>query len=223
MSSDNETVAIIGGTGRLGPAVALRLARAGRTVLIGSRQGARAHAAAVDLSSRLLDSAGSIDGDDNNSVVRAAATCIITVPAEAVSEVLPPLADSLHGRVLVSTVVPLAFSERHARFHPPVEGSAAQQIQALVPQARVTAALHTVSSAELIDPTRQLNADSLICGDDDLAVEYTAALVALLGLKPVRYGALRFAADIEALTPILLNLNRSNRGSHTGIHITGLM
>ena len=215
-------MAILGGTGKLGPGLAAHLAASGRRVIIGSRQRDRAVETATDLNARHGFAQGTLSGDDNASAAQRAAEAIVTVPMEAIDEGLTPLAAALTGKLVVSTVVPLEFTAGSPSLRLPDEGSAAQRIARLLPGSLVSAAFHTVSSAELTRMT-PLDADSLICADDEVALEATAALVrCVAGLTPVTVGGLEVAAQLEAVTVLMLLLNRRNRGHHAGIRITGL-
>src|SRR5258708_38757605 len=164
-------VALVGGTGKLGPGLAMRFARAGVPVLIGSRHAERGVAAAAEATEKLRAtgdgaSAAPIEGTDNLDAAQRGGTTVITIPYEGQATLLPELAEALRGRVVVSTAVPVQFVEGGPRHIEVPEGSAAQQAAALLPGARVPAAFHPGSSADLKRPSRPIQGDVGVSGDD---------------------------------------------------------
>ena len=218
-------MAIIGGTGKLGPGLALRLSRAGIPVVIGSRDAAKAEATAGSIEAGVASAGGgaSVTGASNQHAARDAGLAVVTLPFAALRTTLPELAADLAGKTVVSTVVPLEFVQGRPSLASPEEGSAAQQVAALLPGSDVTAALHTVSSSELVDPAHPLGADSLVTGDDPDALAATTTLVGCIGgLRPILAGDLAVSRYTEAVTVVMLLINKRHRGVHAGIRITGL-
>jgi NADPH-dependent F420 reductase len=220
-----ETIALIGGTGRLGPGLALRLARAGRPIVIGSRDRGRAAERASEIAAKVAAAGGgaAIRGAGNAEAAAEADLAILTVPYEVQAELLPGLAAPLEGRVVVSTTVPVRFD----RVLGPVavtvpEGSAAEQAAGLLTRSRIVAGFHTVSSAHLSRLDRELDEDVLLCGDDEDAKREASAVAALIpGVRVVDAGRLGNAAHLEQLTVLLLSINqRSHR--LVGVRLTGL-
>jgi hypothetical protein len=217
-------IAIIGGTGKEGRGLALRWARAGHRVAIGSRDAARARERALELSQ-----AGGvvIEGGDNAAVVRDAEVVLLSVPYAAHADTLRALAGALEGRVLIDITVPLR-PPKVTRVELPEGRSAALEAQALLgPATPVVAALHHVSSSHLSDPDHAIDCDVLVCSDDDPARELVIGLIGDLGLRDqglrgLDAGPLCNAVALEALTPVLLHLNRKYRGGGAGIRFTGL-
>jgi hypothetical protein len=223
-TSPVAAVALIGGTGKLGSALAARFARAGHEVVIGSRDAARAEQAAARLAQAIGDAQGSrVRGTDNFAAAAAADVVVITVPFDAQEATLRGLAGAVEGRVVVSTAVPVRFVEGSGPTHIEVEhGSATEQAAALLPQARVVGALHTVSSAVLAKLDRSLDADVLITGDDAAAKAVVVELLAALaGVRVVDGGPLRNSRYVEQLTVLLLSINMRVR-RNTGIRVTNL-
>ncbi len=222
-------VALIGGTGKLGSALALRLARAGYKVTIGSRDAVRGAQKAEALNDRLLaDDSSSGDGSrvagtDNASAAAAAEVVVITVPYDVQEQTLRGLAESVGGRVVISTAVPVRFVENLGPTHVDVaQGSATEQVAALLPQARVVGALHTVSSATLTRLDRDVGADIIVTGDEPEAKAVAAnVLAALPGVRVVDGGPLRNSRYVEQLTVLLLSINLRVR-RNTGIRLTNL-
>lgn len=220
-----ETVALIGGTGRLGPGLALRLARAGLPIVIGSRDRARAEERATGIATQLEAAGGgaAVRGTSNPEAAAAGDLAILTVPYEAQAGLLPDLAGPLAGKVVVSTTVPMRFDPALGPVAVPVrEGSAAEQVAALLGGSRIVAGLHTVSSAHLTHLDRELDEDVLVCGDDDDAKARFRAVASLLpGVRVVDTGRLGNARHLKQLTVLLLSVNRLTRRT-VGVRLTGL-
>ena len=207
-------VAIVGGTGHLGLALARRLHRAGERVLIGSRDAARAEGAAEG------GGIGRAAGRGNVEAVREAAVIVIAVPYEGHEPTLRLLAADLAGKPVVETTVPYDRATRSA--HQPEGQSVAERAQRFAPEAHVVAAFHTVSAAMLADLDRPAHGDVLYCGDDRGAKGTAAALIRAIGQRPVDAGALRNARVLEQLAVLLLGLNHRYKRKDLGISIAGL-
>ncbi len=219
-------VALLGGTGKLGPGLAMRFAHAGVPVLIGSRDAERGAAAAAEVSEKLLASgsdAAPVEGMDNLEAARRGRVAVITIPYEGQATLLPELAEALAGKVVVSTAVPVTFAEGIGPTHVDVpEGSAAQQAAALLPGARIAAAFHSVSSAELKRLSKPIDGHVVVTGDDAAAKQAASELVRLLPeARPVDGGPLRCARYSEYLTVLLLSVNSIYR-THAGVMLTNL-
>src|SRR6476659_8169881 len=202
-----EAIPIIGGTGALGYGLALRWARAGHAVVIGSRGEERAAETARKLSELAPDA--EIEGLANDQAARQGSVVFLTVPFRAQSENLNNLREALEpGQLLVDCTVPLAaaVSGKATRSLGVWQGSAAQQAQEMVPDGvTVVAALHTVSAPVLGDPDAELDEDILICGDRKADKARVARIVERVpGLRAVNAGALETARLVEQLTPLLI-------------------
>jgi 8-hydroxy-5-deazaflavin:NADPH oxidoreductase len=223
-SSAIDPVAIVGASGALGFGLAVRLARAGVPIAIGSRDAARGLETAERARAVVPD--GSFSGHDNSDAVRAAETVILSVPFRNQSETLTNLKDALvPGQLLIDATVPLAaaVSGKATRMLGVWQGSAAQQTLEMVPTGvRVVSALHTVSAASLSDLDHPLDQDVLICGDAR-ADKRAAALVIerIDGLRCVDCGRLEMARITESLTAMLIAVNVRYK-AHAGIRLTGL-
>jgi 8-hydroxy-5-deazaflavin:NADPH oxidoreductase len=224
MPSDREAIPIIGGTGALGYGLALRWARAGHAVVIGSRSSERAAEAARKLTEAAPDA--EIEGLPNDQAARQGPIVFLTVPFRAQSENLNNLRETLEpGQLLVDCTVPLAAAVggKATRSLGVWQGSAAQQAQEMVPEGvTVVAALHTVGAPDLADPAIDLGEDVLLCGDRKVEKARVARLIeAIPGLRAVNAGPLEAARIVEQLTPLLISINARYR-THAGIRITGL-
>ncbi len=218
-----EPIPIIGGTGALGYGLAVRLARAGQSIVIGSRKPERALEATERL--RKAVPGAEVEGLENGEAVKRGPIVFLTVPFRAQSETLTNLKEALaEGQLLVDCTVPLAaaISGKATRTLGVWQGSAAQQAQEMAPDGvTVISALHTVSAPALAGD-EQLDEDVLICGDRKADKGRVAALIELIdGLRAVNAGPLDQARIVEPLTALLIGIN-SRYKTHAGIKITGL-
>jgi 8-hydroxy-5-deazaflavin:NADPH oxidoreductase len=217
--SGRSTVAIIGGTGAEGGGIALRLAKAGHRVLIGSRAAAKAKAAATELSAV----AGmEIDGDANRAVAAAADIAILTVPYAAQRPTVEDIRDILAGKILVDATAPLV-PPRVNRVQLPQGGSAVAAIQVLLgEQVRVVSAFQNVSADKLRDLDQSVDCDVLVCADDAPARQTVINLIAAMGMRGIDGGPICNSAAAEALTSLLIWVNRKYQVQGAGIRITGI-
>lgn len=211
------SVAIIGGTGHLGAALARRLARAGVPVVIGSRDAAKAAAAAAALAAVCGRSVGS---GANADAARAADIIILTVPFASQEATLRDIVPAVAGKVVVDTTVPL-MPPKVMRVQLPAEGSAALRAQRMLGEGvRMTSAFHNVAAHKLAtdDP---VDCDVLVFGDERAAREVVLRLVGLCGLRGLHGGALANSAAAEALTSVLIFVNKTYGVDGAGVRITG--
>jgi len=219
-----DPVAIIGASGALGFGLAVRLARAGVPVAIGSRDPDRGQEAAQRALAVIPD--GSFSGHDNAQAARAADTVILSVPFRNHSETLTNLKDALTpGKLLIDATVPLAaaISGKATRMLGVWQGSAAQQAAEMAPDGvRVVSALHTISAASLTDLDHPLEQDVLVCGDSRADKTDAARVISrIAGLRCVDAGRLEMSRITESLTALLIGVN-SRYKAHAGIRLTGL-
>ena len=219
-----DRVPIIGGTGALGFGLALRLAKAGTPVTIGSRDAGRAAESAAKLAAAVPGA--DADGLENTEAAQRGPIVVLAVPFRSQSENLTNLKNVLQpGQILVDATVPLAaaVSGKATRLLGVPQGSAGQQAAEMVPEGvLVVSALHTVSAATLADLDHELDEDILIAGDKADAKKQVAELIARVpGLRPVNAGRLETARLIEGLTPLIISINARYK-VHAGIKITGL-
>jgi 8-hydroxy-5-deazaflavin:NADPH oxidoreductase len=222
--ADADPVAIIGASGALGFGLAVRFARAGVPVAIGSRDAARAEEAAGR--ARSVIPGASCSGHENTDAARLASVVILSVPFRNHSETLTNLKDVLEpGQLLIDATVPLAaaVSGKATRMLGVWQGSAAQQAAEMAPDGvRVVSALHTVSAASLTDLEHPLDQDVLVCGDARDDKREAARLIERIdGLRCVDGGRLEMSRITESLTALLIGVN-SRYKVHAGIRLTGL-
>lgn len=211
-------VAIVGGTGQEGFGLGLRWARAGLGVVLGSRVRERAEEA-VQRARQL--GPGNVLGATNREAAEAGEVVVLAIPFDAHEEILAGLREVVRGKVVVDTTVPLRRLNPPELLVPP-EGSSARRVQSLLPEARVVAAFHTVSAHKLRRLDRELEEDTLVCGDDPLAKERVADLAKALGLRAVDGGGLDQAATAERLAALVIGLNWRYRRKAVGIRFVGL-
>ncbi len=216
------TIAIIGGTGPQGQGLALRFARAGVPVALGSRDGARGAEIAREISQRLPAGSAGITGTDNvNAVGMADEMVVLAVPFAANNATLDAIRDQLSGKILVDIFVPLKDGDPELVEMPP-EGSATEAAQALLrPDIPVVGALHNVSATTLNTLEWDINCDILVCGDQLAARKKVMALCEKLGVTCYNAGPAQSARCVEAITPSLIrtNISRAVPFSHAGIRI----
>ncbi len=219
-------IAIVGGTGALGSALATQLAKAGVAVRLGSRKIESADEAAGKIRSRLENPNAPVTGHLNEEAVNGCEVVFLTVPFRAQSENLTNLKNALmSGQILVDATVPLAaaVSGKATRTIGVWQGSAAQQAAEMVPDGvTVVSALHTVSAVTLANIDADHDEDILVCSDDKEAKAKAAALIELIpGLRPVDGGKLEAARIAEQITALLIGVNIRYK-THAGIKFTDL-
>jgi NADPH-dependent F420 reductase len=226
MSDDTRyKIAILGGTGAQGSGLALRLARAGHTVTIGSRDADKARGAAADTSARLAATVpgAAVTGASNRDAAGLAEIVFLAVPYAVERSTVEDVRDRLDGKILVDATVPLV-PPRVSVVQLPEGQSAVAAIQALLGTAvRVVSALQNVSAQHLADLDHAVDCDVLVCGDDPGACDVVIALCADMGLRGLYAGTIRNSAAAEALTSVLININRRYKvPGGAGIRITGV-
>jgi NADPH-dependent F420 reductase len=213
MSDSGGPVAILGGTGKEGQGLAFRLAARGCAVIVGSRDGEKGRAVAAELSAKM--GAPRISGASNFEAARDGAIVISTLPYAGHIETALSLREALRGKLLVTATI---------KWPPGLDGrpSAAEELAgALEGVCRVAAAFQTVSAAALgkLDGEPE---DALVFGDSEETRKEAVRLVQSSGLRGVEAGALEKARVAEALTGVLLGINKIYRTKSAGIRVTGL-
>lgn len=203
-----ETLGFIGGTGPLGRGLAARWAKAGHVVHLGSRSTERAAEAVDDIRDRIGE-VGEIHACTNEEAVAAAEIVVVAVPYQAQAAALPPLREAVGTKVVLNVVNPMEFDDLGPKAVRVDEGSAAEQCQHLLPDARVVSAFHDVSSRRLLRTDEPIVTHVLICGDDQEAAHRVAHLASRIeGMWGVYCGPLRNSEYVENITPMLLFINR---------------
>jgi 8-hydroxy-5-deazaflavin:NADPH oxidoreductase len=215
---DRPTLAIIGGTGALGMGLAMRWTAAGYPVVLGSRSSERAKAAARDIESG--KGAPPVRGDDNLGAAQAGDIVVIAVPFSNHEAILDEIRDAVAGKIVVDAVVPLV-PPKVSLVQLPAQGSAAQIAHERIGDtARVVSAFHNVGAAKL-RAGGAIDCDVLVFGNDRAARDSVIALVEAIGTRGIDGGPIANSASAEALTSILIGINRRYKVDGAGIRITG--
>jgi len=223
---DTNTIAVIGGTGDQGLGLALRWAMAGRRVLVGSRDPARAAAAAENIRARAGASVP-VSGSGNPEAAASAELVVLTVPFMAQIETLKSIAPAMRpGQILVDVTVPLeaAVGGAPTRTLGVWAGSAAEQAAANVPAGvEVAAAFHNVSAYALRHLEHAIDCDVLVCAErPETRAAVRPWVEAIRDCRYVDGGRLENARIVEALTALLIGMNVRYKTHAAGIRITGL-
>jgi hypothetical protein len=215
-------IAIIGGTGPQGQGLALRFARAGIEVVVGSRDPLRAATTVAEVNAKLPKGSSNIVGLSNIDAIREADEMVIfAVPWSAHNDTLHNIKAELSGKILIDIVVPLSENDPKKVDMPP-EGSATEAAQAILgSDVPVIGALHNVSATTLNNLDWDINCDVLVCGNSLEARKKVIELIKKIDVKAYNVGDAQSARCVEALTPILIRLNISKMVpfSHSGIQI----
>ncbi len=214
-------LAILGGTGPEGKGLALRLAMAGESPIIGSRDAARGAAAAAELAQSAPGVV--IEGTDNSGAAAAADVVFLAFPYEGQRPVLEDLGEALKGKIVVCVIAPMKFERGIGASAVEVEaGSAAQEAQQMLPDSQVVAAFQNASAEELLDPNVVMEGDVVVCSDHADAKKLVMGLAdKIKNLRGVDGGNLANAKYVEQITPMLVNINRIYK-IHAGIKIVGI-
>jgi len=202
-------IAVVGGTGDFGLALAERLVAAGEAVVIGSRDADRAREKAAEVGA---------DGAANEDAVRDADLVVLAVKAEAALPTADSLAAAIGDTPVLSVASELRFTKQGV-FPTADERSIAERMQDLL-RAPVAAGLHSLAAASLAHGKAE--GDALVCGDDERAKELALALAAkVVAGRALDAGPLASARALEGMTAVIVNLNRRYKG-HAGVRIVGL-
>ncbi len=214
---ERPTIAILGGTGNEGPGLAMRWAKAGYSIVIGSRQAEKAEATAAELNELLgIDT---VRGMENGNAAQAAEVCVLTVVAKAHQAALEGLKDALQGKLVIDATARVKFPGAIPPA-PPSAGRIAQDI--LGEGATVVAAFQNVPASALRKNLDQpVNSDVLVCADDVETAERVIALTEEAGMRGYYAGGLDNAVAVEGITALLININK-HYGGHGTVQIAGL-
>lgn len=218
MADSQQTIAVIGGTGALGGGLAWRLAKAGYRIVIGSRTREKAQAATQELE---LEIEGTINaqGLENAQAAAAGDIILLTVPFSSHDSTLDHIAPHVAGKIVVDATVPLV-PPKVARVQLPDEGSAALAAKAKLPDALVVSAFQNVAAHKLRNDG-DLDCDILVSGDNVAAREQVISLVTAIGMRGLHCGPLDNSVVAEALTSVLIGINKRYGVDGAGIRITG--
>jgi NADPH-dependent F420 reductase len=218
MTEAKPSVAVVGGTGDLGGGLARRWAKAGYRVIVGSRTQEKADRAVADI---VAEQPGTtVEGMENRAAAEEADIVVLTVPFSSQKPNLEAIAEVVKGKVLVDATVPLV-PPKVARVQMPPEGSAGLAAQAIVgPEVSVVSAFQNIGAAHLRED-HKVECEVLVTGDDVAAREQVIGLVEAAGLRGWHAGPLANSVAAEALTSLLIGMNRRYGFEGAGIRITG--
>ena len=220
MDGESPTIAVIGGTGAEGSAIALRLGHAGYRVVIGTRDSAKGVRVTAELNKLL--GADAIEFAGNAEAAGKADIVILTVPYTAQEATVQEIRAFLTGKILIDATVPLV-PPKVSNVQLPPGGSAVARIQSMLgDKVRVVSAFQNVAAHKLRRLDADVQCDVLVCGDDVEARSITLELITKMGLRALDAGPICNSAAAEALTSLLIFFNRKYKVSGSGIRITGL-
>lgn len=223
MDDEQTVIAIIGGTGNLGAGLARRFLRAGFRVIVGSRTQEKAYAMVEELRSVMADydiESVNVDAKQNTAAADDADVVICTVPFAHQQTTLASIKEQLLGKILINTTVPLV-PPRVARVNLPEGGSAAQIAQNMLGEGvSVVSAFQNVAAYHLQEG-HEMSCDVLVCGNRKEARAKVIELIEAIGMRGIHAGSIDNSAATEAMTSLLLFINKQNQ-CHAGISITGL-
>jgi len=218
VENQKPVIAIIGGTGDLGSGLARLWAAAGYRVVLGSRDKDKASSAAEELSRQI---GAAVAGNDNRTAAQAADIVVLCVPYSNHDAILAKIGPVLGGKILVDAVVPL-MPPKVATVQLPAAGSPAVVAQRLLgADVRVASAFHNVGAAKLHSGTKA-DCDVLVFSDDVAVRDQVIALANVVATRGVHGGVLANSVAAEALTSVLIAINRRYKIPGAGIRITGL-
>ena len=211
-----KVIGIFGGTGALGSALSKKWAASGHQIIIGSRNAEKAISIAKEINTETGNS--NVTGSDLMETAKNCEMAILTVPYSSHSETLRQIKPFLRGKILIDTTVPL--SKPVTKVNLPELGSAALEAQALLgEEVHVVSALQNIGS-HLVGSQDPINAEVLVCGNSDDAVDEVITLIADLGLNCWHAGSIENSAAAEALTSVLISINQKHKLKSSGIKIT---
>lgn len=216
----SQIIAVIGGTGKEGNAIAARFAKAGVRVIIGSRDATKAQNAADQLNAR--GGVTTVRGCSNRDAAAQANIVLLAVPYEGMLPILADVRDAVQGKIVVNAASSLD-PERKSRAKPPAAGSVTAEVQQFLGDAaRVVCAFQNISPEKLGAVEERIDTDVIVCGNDKDARATAIDLIRRIGADAFDGGALANAVAIEALTAILIAVNIKYKVRGAGIRITGV-
>jgi NADPH-dependent F420 reductase len=214
------TIAVLGGTGKEGGGLALRWAHKGHKVILGSRSGERAQDSAEAMNATL--GSNCVSGSENLDAAAAADLVVLAVPYAVQQSTVENVRQHLGGKILIDVTVPL-MPPNVSRVQLPEGGSAIEAVQKLLGEGvRVVSAFQNISAHHLAHLEAEIECDVLVCADDPAAADEVVGLAQEIGLKAWNAGPLCNSVVAEALTSVLIALNRKYKVPGSGIRITGV-
>ena len=214
------SLAIIGGTGKEGNALAFRFAKAGVNVVIGSRDAAKGENAAHEMNARL--GATNVTGTSNRAAAEQADIVLLSVPYTGMQPILGDLRDAAQNKIVINLASSLD-PERKSRAKPPAAGSVTAEVQQFLGDAvKVVCAFQNISPEKLESVNEKIDTDVIVCGGDKAARETVIDLIRRIDIDAFDGGVLANAVAVEAMTAVLIAINIKHKIKGAGIRITGV-
>ncbi|MDE3087996.1 MAG: NADPH-dependent F420 reductase [Chloroflexota bacterium] len=218
--TQSPILAIIGGTGKEGNALAFRFAKAGVNVIIGSRDAAKGDNAAREMNARF--SATNVTGTSNRDAAAQADIILLAVPYDGMKPILEDIRDAAQNKIVINIASSLD-PERKSRAKPPAAGSVTAEVQQFFGDtAKVVCAFQNISPEKLESVEESIDTDVIVCGGDRAAREIVIALIRRIGIDAFDGGVLANAVAVEALTAVLIAVNIKYKVKGAGIRLTGV-
>ena len=216
MTSKSRVIGIFGGTGALGSALSKKWSKAGHQIIIGSRNADKAISVAKEINAEIEND--NVTGSDLMETAKNCGIAVLAVPYFSHSETLNQIKPFLSGKILVDTTVPL--SKPVTKVNLPKHGCAALEAQTLLgEEVHVVSALQNIGS-HLVGSEEKIDAEVLVCGNSNDAVDEVITLIGDLGLQCWHAGSIENSAAAEALTSVLISINQKHKLKSSGIKIT---
>ena len=216
MTSKSRVIGIFGGTGALGSALSKKWSKAGHQIIIGSRNADKAISVAEEINAEIEND--NVTGSDLMETAKNCGIAVLAVPYFSHSETLNQIKPFLSGKILVDTTVPL--SKPVTKVNLPKHGCAALEAQTLLgEEVHVVSALQNIGS-HLVGSEEKIDAEVLVCGNSNDAVDEVISLIGDLGLQCWHAGSIENSAAAEALTSVLISINQKHKLKSSGIKIT---
>ncbi|MGI9558929.1 MAG: NADPH-dependent F420 reductase [Thermodesulfobacteriota bacterium] len=204
-------ISLLGGTGDIAEGLVLRWSKAGHEIFVGSRNQEKADTITAEYVEKIkaLGVEPNVHGMENAQAAESSEVIVISIPPEYAADTIAALAGSITNQIVITPVVPMAKEGKSFLFVPPSQGSSALEIkEKLPPTARLVSAYHNLPAKGLSNVDKDLDADVVICGDDEEAKQVVTKLTGdLSGLRTLDAGPLEISPMIEAITPLIVNLN----------------
>lgn len=214
-------ISLLGGTGDIAEGLVLRWSKVGHEIYIGSRSEEKAQGIASEYIEKLksLGIAPKIHGMANADAARESEVIIISIPPEYAASTIEQVGSNITNQIVVTPVVSMKKEGKTFLFNPPAQGSSALEIKEKLPEtARLVSAYHNLPAKELANIDEDLNYDVVICGDDDEAKKIISKLTEeMQNLRVLDAGALDVSPMIEAITPLIVNLNIRYKPQHFSV------
>jgi len=218
--SPNHQIAIIGGTGKEGNALAYRFAKAGIPVIIGSRDATKGENAAREMNARL--GLANVSGTSNRAAAAQADIVLLSVPYDGMKPILEDLRDAVQNKIVINIASSLD-PERKSRAKPPAAGSVTAEVQQFFGETvKVVCAFQNISPEKLGAVEEKIDSDVIVCGGDKAARETVIELIRKIGMDAFDGGVLANAVAVEAMTAVLIAVNIKYKVRGAGIRLTGI-